>query len=169
MIAIVAVDKNWGIGHNGGMLFRLPADLKRFRAITLNGAVIMGRRTLESFPGGKPLGERVNIVLSRTLLRDDVVVVRNDDELFREVARYADDKVFLIGGGEVYNRYIDYCSEAFVTFADAVGQASVFFPDLDKRPGWKRAEDTGKENTNGIDVVYARYINENVRSFGRKE
>ena len=75
MIAIVAVDKNWGIGHNGGLLFRLPADLKRLRAITLNGAVEMGRRTLESFPGGKPLGERVNIVLSRTLLRDDVLVV----------------------------------------------------------------------------------------------
>ena len=97
MKAIVAVDKRWGIGKNNDLLFSIPADMKFFRETTAGKVVVMGANTLKSFPNGNPLKNRVNIVLSTTINRDDCIVVRSVDELFKEIEKYLDyypDKIY---------------------------------------------------------------------------
>lgn len=131
MKAILCADREWGIGKNNGLLFSLPTDMKFFRQTTKGGVVVMGRNTLLSFPNGAPLKNRVNIVLSTSLERTDCTVVRSLDELKRELAKYPDLPVWVIGGGAVYRLLLPYCSEVLVTRVDAAGGADTFFPDLD--------------------------------------
>ena len=145
MIAIVAVEQNWGIGMNGKLLLRNPADMKRFKERTMGHPVILGRKTLESFPGGKPLPGRDNLVLSRTMedAPEGVKLFRDVDSLL--AAAPADS--FVIGGGEVYRQLLPYCDEAQVTYVDAPIQADTFFPDLDEDPAWELAESEGPYET----------------------
>lgn len=164
MKAIAAVDKFWGIGKGGSMLFRLPLDLKFFRRETLGGAVVMGRKTLESLPGG-PLPGRLNIVLTSQDRPDKqgVIYVKNMRELFGELAKH--EKVFVIGGGEVYRALLPYCSEALITKIDADGGAEVFFDDLDALPGWQCIEESGEIIDNGYSTRRCLYKNTAVKEF----
>ena len=104
MKMIVAADKNWGIGIEGGLLTPLPEDMRYFREKTKGSVVIMGRKTLESFPEGKPLKNRVNIVIStsESLTTEGIVKVASVEEAVREAEKYAGREVFVIGGGTVY-------------------------------------------------------------------
>ncbi len=158
MKAIVAVDKEWGIGKDNGLLFRLPADMAFFKQNTLNTVVVMGRKTLESFPNSKPLKDRVNIVLSNTVSEiDDAVVVKNEKLLLEELKKY-DREVFVIGGASIYKLLLNYCDEILVTKVDAVGNADTFFPNLDKDENFYLASTSEVISTNGYDITFNKYV-----------
>lgn len=164
MKAIVAVDKKWGIGKKNDLLFSLPEDMKFFRATTLNKVVIMGSNTLKSFPGGKPLKNRTNIVLfPGGEKRDDCTIVESIDELFAEIKKYPEDDVFVIGGAMFYKTMLPYCSEVYVTKVDADGKAEVFYENLDALENWTCVYQSEKINTNGYDIRFTTYKNSNTK------
>ena len=134
IIAIVHADKEWGIGKNNDMMFSLKQDMKFFRETTSGHTVVMGGNTLRSLPNQKPLKNRVNIVLTRGQVCDECVVVRSFEALKNELKkRENEEKIYIMGGGAIYQELIDYCDEALVTKVDAIGNADVFFPNLDKK------------------------------------
>ena len=134
MNLIVAVDKNWGIGKNNKLLVSIPSDMKFFRSETNGKVVVMGRKTLESFPNGMPLKNRTNIVLTRdqNYQVKDTIVVHDIPELLEELKKYPDDQIYVIGGGKVYEELLPYCNVAHVTKIDFAFEADTYFPDLDK-------------------------------------
>lgn len=160
MNAIVVADRNWAIGRNNGLLFSLPGDMKHFRTLTSGGTVIMGRRTLDSFPGGRPLPKRRNIVITRDpgFFREGCEIVHHPEEALA-LAGDGDD-VWLIGGGSIYAALLDLCRRACVTRVDtAAPEADVFFPNLDALPNWK-IERTGEAVTeNGLTYRFVDYVN----------
>ena len=163
MRAIVAVDKKWGIGKNNGLLFSIPEDMKFFRATTQNCVVVMGSNTLKSFPNGNPLKNRVNIVLSKTVQRDDCIVVDSVEKLLEEIKKYPSDDVFLIGGAMLYKTLLPYCSEVLVTKVQADGNAQVFFENLDKLSTWKCEQVSQPIEDNGYVIQFTTYKNLNVQ------
>ena len=124
MYAIVAVDEKWGIGRDNGLLFRLPADLKRFRSLTEGHTVLMGRKTLESLPGGRGLLHRRNIVLTgrRDFAAENCQIVHSP----AEAVLSADEDTWVIGGESVYRAFLPLCSRVYVTRIAADGGADVF-------------------------------------------
>ncbi len=172
MQAIVAVDENLAIGRAGGMLFRLPEDLKYFARMTRGKALVMGRSTLESFPGGKPLPGRPHIVLSRSQSFEapGALVARSMRELDEALSAYLPDDVFLVGGGQLYGLLIDCCTAAYVTCVRARAEgADSWFPALDGRPGWQLAEESDEMQDNGYVCTRRRYVNRLVRSVREAE
>lgn len=166
MKAIVAVDKKWGIGKRNGLLFELPADMKFFRETTSGKVVVMGSNTLKSFPGGKPLKNRINVVLyPEGEKRDDCIVVGSMDELKSELKKYEKDDVFVIGGAMFYKTMLPYCSEVLVTKVDADGEAEVFYENLDKKPEWKCVYESEETETNGYKIKFTTYKNSKVQEF----
>lgn len=155
MTAIVCVDSNRGIGRDGDLLFHISADLKRFRALTTGKTVILGRKTLATFPGGKPLPKRRNIVLSRSDLAVDGAEVVHSAE---EAAAMAGSDAVVIGGESVYQAFLPLCDRVFVTKVSADGKADAFFPDLDASPDWKIAEESETFEENGLSFRYIDYI-----------
>ena len=161
--AIVHADKEWGIGKGNDMMFSLPKDMKFFRETTMGHTVVMGGNTLRSFPNGNPLKNRVNIVLSRGQVRDDCVIVRSYDELFAELKRRKEEEIYIIGGGEIYKALLPYCDEALVTKVDAIGGASVFFPNLDDDENFTLVYESEPIEDNGHTIRFTTYKNENKR------
>lgn len=159
MKAIVAVDKNWGIGKNNDLLFSIPEDMKFFRETTKGKVVVMGANTLRSFPNGNPLKNRINIVLSSTIKRDDCIVVDSLDKLFEEIKKYPSDEVYLIGGAMLYKTLLPYCSEALITKVDADGDATVYFTNLDLLKEWTLQNQSDKITSNGFDITFTTYKN----------
>ena len=136
IIAILNCDKNWGIGKKNGLLFRLPLDMKFFRETTSGHTVAMGENTLLSFPGSKPLKNRVNIVLSGDPAHEyeNVVNVHTFDDFLQAIRERANRKtVYVIGGASIYRQMLPYCSKVLLTKVNADGGAEVFFPNLDER------------------------------------
>ena len=167
MKLIVAVDKNWGIGKRNGLLFELPEDMKYFRAKTLEKVVCMGYNTLLSFPGGKPLKNRVNIVLAPADKEPDgCIVVHTLDELFKTLENYDDNDVFVIGGAMFYRTMYPYCDEAYITKVDADGGAEVFFDDLDKLSNWSYTVVDELTSVNGYKLTFTVYKNSAPKKFG---
>lgn len=166
MKAIVAVDKKWGIGKRNGLLFELPADMKFFRETTSGKVVVMGSNTLKSFPGRKPLKNRINVVLyPEGEKRDDCIVVGSMDELKSELKKYEKEDVFVIGGAMFYKTMLPYCSEVLVTKVDADGEAEVFYENLDKKPEWKCIYESEETETNGYKIKFTTYMNTKVQEF----
>ncbi len=166
MKAIVAVDKKWGIGKKNDLLFSLPLDMKFFREKTLNKVVIMGSNTLKSFPGGNPLKNRTNVVLfPGGEKRDDCIIVDSMDELRAELKKYDPEDVFVIGGAMFYKTMLPYCSEVFVTKVDADGGAEVFYENLDKAEGFRCVFESETQETNGYNIKFTTYKNDNVKEF----
>lgn len=165
MKAIFHADREWGIGKKNDLMFSLPLDMKFFRETTKDKIIVMGRNTLNSFPNGKPLKNRVNIVLSSKKVDEDVIAVHNSDELFEELNKYPEDDVYVIGGASVYNMLMPYCSEVLVTKVDAVGGADAFFENLDQNPNFKLAYESAPEETNGYTVRFLTYKNLNVKPY----
>ena len=139
MNAIVVVDKNWAIGHENDLLFSLPGDMKHFRTLTSGGTVIMGRKTLDSFPEGKPLPNRRNIVLtSHNIEIEGAEVVHTTEEMLKAIENENTDSVYVIGGGSLYTALLPLCKRVYLTKVDAIGEgADTWFPNLDKLPGWE--------------------------------
>lgn len=160
MKAIVAVDKKWGIGKNNDLLFSLPADMRFFRETTLGKVVVMGRKTLESFPNGKPLKNRINVVLtSKGGEADGYTSVRSLDELKTELTKYNADDVYVIGGAMLYKTLLPYCSEVLVTKVDADGEAEVFFENLDADSRWSLTAESEVVETGGFNIRFTTYKN----------
>lgn len=155
---IVAADERGGIGKNGGLLVRIPSDMKYFREKTLGKTVIMGRATLETFPGGKPLPHRRNIVLSRTLTESaDYEVCRSVEELLRLVASEKPDDLFVIGGGQIYDQLLPYCDEAFVTEIRGVYDADTVITLPRDLTDWEKSGESGTIEENGVSYSFAVY------------
>ena len=154
MNLIAAVDRNWAIGYKNELLVRIPEDQKWFRETTTGKAVIMGRKTLESFPNKSPLKNRLNVVITSDMNYSvpGAVVVHRIDEAVEAVRDYADDDVYVIGGESIYRQMLPLCSTAHITKVDYAYQADAHFPDLDKEEGWKITE-TSDERTY-FDIIY---------------
>lgn len=170
MQAILHCDNKWGIGKNGTLMFSIPKDMKFFRSTTLNKVVVMGARTLDSFPGGKPLKKRTNIVLSTTIdekraVEDGFVLVRTLKELFDEIKKYDSDDVFVIGGEKLYRTLLPYTQRVLVTKVDADGDADTFFPDLDSDDDWFLSSESDVEEDNGYRIRFCTYENRNTESY----
>lgn len=131
--AIVAVDSYWCIGRDNDLLFKLPNDMKAFRATTVNKVVVCGRKTLESFPGGRPLKNRSTICLcSKENNRDDCYCVNDVEELIKLIIELSKtQEVYIIGGAQIYKKLLYVCDEVVVTKVNADGNGTVFFPNLD--------------------------------------
>ena len=159
MRAILHADKKWGIGRANGLMFSLPADMKFFRETTKGKTVVMGQNTLLSFPGGKPLKNRTNIVLCPEDIEEDVVTVHDLQELLEEVKKYPADDVFVIGGASVYKLLFPYCTEILVTKVDAEGGADAFVPDLDADGRYVLAAESAPVKDNGYTIRFCTYRN----------
>ena len=144
MKLIAAVDKNWAIGYKNQLLVSIPSDMKQFRQKTTGHIVVMGRKTLESFPGGLPLKNRRNIVLTsnRNYQVKDAVIVHSEEELKEELKKYDTDEIFVIGGESIYRMLEPLCDEAFITKIDHSYQADAHFPNLDADPSWVLKEES---------------------------
>lgn len=141
MNAIAAVSRDWGIGRAGELLFHIPEDLRRFRALTTGGTVIMGRKTLDSLPGGRPLPNRRNLVLTRNAAfsRPGVEAVRSLEELLALLEGQAPDRAWVCGGGEIYRLLLPWCRTCHITRVYEAPESDAFFPDLDRLPQWRLA------------------------------
>ena len=137
---VACVDRNFGIGKGGELLFKIPADMTKFRALTLNHTVIYGRKTLATFPNGKPLDSRRNIIFSRTAGEiAGAEIVRSVEELWRVLS--VNDKNFVTGGGEIFSELIPYAAEIFLTAVNADADADTFFPQISGEFELARVED----------------------------
>lgn len=160
MNLIAAVDKNWAIGKNNDLLYNIKEDMQFFRSTTLNKVVVMGRKTLESFPGAKPLKNRVNIVLSsdKNLKIEGATIVNDLQMLFDELKKYDTNDVFVIGGGAIYKMLEPYCDTAYITEINAEKDADIFFPNLSKIVEWKLLESSEIKEDNGMEFVFNKYV-----------
>ena len=164
MKEILHCDKEWGIGKNNSLMFKIPADMKFFRETTTGKTVVMGSNTLRSFPEGKPLKNRNNIVLwPGGEKREDCLVVETLEELFAEIKKYPPDEVFVIGGAMMYRTMLPYTSEVLVTKVDEVGGADTFFENLDERAEFVLTEESEPVETNGHMIRFCTYKNTDVK------
>lgn len=160
---IVAIDENWNIGYKGGLLERIPADMKQFREKTTGKVIVVGRKTLESFPGVRPLPNRTNIVLTRQegFTCEGAIVCHSYDELFRELGKYNDDDIFIAGGGEVYSVMIPYCSMGYITKIHKVYKADTYIPNLDNSGNWEVVSRDGPYHYRD-DIYYSYMMYKNI-------
>lgn len=155
MNAIVAVDEGWGIGRGGDQLCYISADLKRFKALTTGHPVILGRKTLATFPGGRPLPGRRNLILSH-----DPNFTVEGAEVYHDMASLlvaAPADSFVIGGGSVYRALLPHCETVYVTKIMSTYEADTSFPDLDADPAWQVAEREEPLEENGLRFQYFTY------------
>ena len=159
MKAILSADRNWGIGYQNKLLVSIPSDIRFFREMTEGKVIVMGRKTLESFPNGLPLKKRINIVLThdRSYQVKDAVIVHDKEELLEELKKYREDDVFVVGGGSVYELLLPYCDTAYVTRIDMAYQADTFFPDLDQDPEWELTEESDEQTCFDIEFTFTVY------------
>lgn len=164
MTAIVNADQNWAIGLKGQLLYNIPEDMKFFKQTTTGHVVIMGSGTLSSFPGQRPLKDRVNIVLSRRqgFAPEGFIVCHTNEELKALLSNYTDKEVFLIGGQNVYTQMIDYCDKAYVTRVQAGKEADAFFPNLDKMDNWTLENCLPKSRHEDLEFSICTYKNNRV-------
>ena len=159
MNLIVAVDENWAIGKDNKLLVSIPSDMKFFRETTTGKVVVMGRKTLESFPNGLPLKNRTNIVLTRN--RDyqvkDAIVVHSVPELLVKLDKYSSEDVYVIGGGSVYPELLPYCDVAHVTKINHVYAADSWFPNLDETGEWEITGESEEQTYFDLEYTFVRY------------
>ncbi len=165
MKIIVAVDENWGIGKDGGLLTHLPEDMKFFRTTTSGKVVVMGRKTLQSFPGAKPLKNRTNIVLTsdREYHQEGLTVCHSAEDVLKLLEKYPSDDVYVIGGQSIYEQFLPFCDTAFVTFMERKFQADTYFVNLDQDPDWEIIKVSEKKEYEGLSFEFRTYSNRKVK------
>ena len=159
MNLIAAVDSNWAIGKNNQLLVRIPMDQKFFRETTTGKVVVMGRKTLESFPNGLPLKNRTNIVLTHipNYSVKDAIVVHSLDELHEELKKYNSEDIYVIGGEKIYEQLLDECDVAHITKIDFEYDADAYFPNLDENPDWEITGDSEEQTYFDLEFYLYRY------------
>ena len=156
MTLILVMDNDFAIGKNGDLLYRLPLDMKHFRETTANSAVVMGRKTYESFPK-RPLPDRENIVLSRNSAEIEGAKVFNDVDEMLKYVKTLDKKVFVIGGAEIYKLLLPYCDEAIITRVYENFGGDVFFYDIEHDKSWELVESSEIFETNCKNIRFLRF------------
>ena len=158
MKLIVAVDREWAIGKNNRMMWNIPADMKFFRETTRGNVVIMGRKTLESFPQSQPLPNRVNIVITKNknYRVKGAVVVHSIEEAIAESGRHEGD-VYVIGGESIYRSMLQYCDTALVTKIDHTFDADTYFPNLDKDDEWEITAESEEQTYFDLPYYFVKY------------
>lgn len=160
MILIAAVDENWAIGKDGNQFLFLKEDLKRFQTLTMGKTIILGRKTLATFPNGKPLRERKNFILSanRDFSVEGAFVFHNLDELLA----HAPEDSIVIGGGTVYEALLPYCTTSYITKIHAAFPADTWLPNLDIDPAWELTEESASLEQDGVTYHYTTYVRRTV-------
>ena len=158
MHLIVAVDKNWAIGKNNKLMWSIPADMKYFRETTKGNIVIMGRKTLESFPQGQPLKNRVNIVITnnKDYKVKDAVVVQSIEEAIEEAKKY-EGTPYVIGGESIYRAMLPYCDTALITKIDHAFDADTYFPNLDEDEEWEMTKISEEQTCFDLEYYFTVY------------
>ena len=156
---IVAVDANWGIGNKNNLLVRIPADHKMFRNETTGKVVVLGRKTLETFPNAKPLPNRTNIILSTNpdYRVKDAEVVHSIEELLEHLKKYNDEDIYIIGGASVYEAMLKYVDTVHVTKIDHEYEADAFFPNLDKDENFRITAESDEQVYFDITYSFVKY------------
>ena len=157
MELIVAVYDDWGIGCEGDQPIALSADRKFFRKTTAGSTVIVGRKTVGSFPGQQPLPKRRNIILSRQDIAIPDFELAHSPEEAMEMSR-ADAKVFVIGGGTVYRQMLPMCDRAIITKVHTTAPCDTWFPNLDEMADWQLAETLESGEEDGIAYEMCVYV-----------
>ena len=147
MNIIASADQNWAIGKDNQLLIRIPDDMKRFRQMTTGHVVVMGRKTLESFPNQAPLKDRVNIVMTTnpSYQPKGVVIVHSVEELKEELKKYNTQDVYVIGGDSIYRQLLDLCDTAYITKIDYAYAADAYLPNLEESDYWKLCEESEEQ------------------------
>lgn len=160
MNIIAAVDANWAIGYKNELLVRIPNDQKWFQKVTTGKVVVMGRKTMETFPNGMPLKNRTNIVLTndRNLKVKDAKLVYSVEELLEELKNYNTEDVFVIGGESVYEELLPYCDTAYITKIDYTYQADRYFPNLDKDADWSIESESDEQTYFDLEYYFVKYV-----------
>ena len=160
MNLIVAVDKNWAIGKNGNLLVKIPEDQKFFREETLGKVVVMGRKTLNSFPNGTPLAGRINVVLTREkdMNIKNAVVKRSVEETLKYLKKFRSEDIYVIGGGSIYEQFLPYCNVAHVTKINYGYDGDTYFPNLDKNDEWILAGDSDEHTYIDLEYFFKLYV-----------
>ena len=166
MNIIAAIDLNYGIGHDGKLLFSIPYDLQNFKKLTLNKLVVMGYNTFVSLPGSKPLRNRTNIILTNKIDLNikEAIICNSITQLAGHIKHYDSDDVFVIGGQMIYAKLIDYCRYAYITKINAIADADRYFPEIDRRKGWKVINTSAEFLHNDISYSFITYENSEVQS-----
>ncbi len=159
MNVIAAADKNWAIGYKNKLLVSIPADMKFFRQTTTGKVVVMGRKTLESFPNGLPLKNRTNIVLTsnKDYRVKDAVIVHTPEELMEELGKYDSDDIYVIGGESIYRQLLPYCQKAYITKIDHAYHADTYFPNLDELEEWEMTQVSEEQTCFDLEYVFSTY------------
>ena len=156
MEAIVAVFSDWGIGSNGTQQVVLKADRAHFRELTAGAAVIVGRKTMEDFPGGRPLKGRNNIVVTRQSVEiPGAEVVHSTEEAVAAASKY--ERCLCIGGASVFTQFLPYTEKIYVTKIDLAPRSDSYFPDLDDDPGWECTEQSPDMEEDGTVFRFCTY------------
>jgi dihydrofolate reductase len=160
MNIIVAVDKNWAIGYQNKLLNSIPEDMKFFRETTTGKVVVMGRKTLESFPNGRPLKNRTNVVITSQTDYEvpGAVVVHSVEEALDYVKDFKTEDVYVIGGASIYEQMLPYCDVAHVTVMDYAYQADSWFPNLDAMAEFVVAADSEEKTYFDLEYCFKMYV-----------
>ena len=163
MNLIVAVDKNWGIGKENKLLVSIPADMKFFREMTTGKVVVMGRKTLESFPNGLPLKNRTNIVLSKNpdYLVKEALVVHSFAALLKELEAYQSEDIYVIGGDSIYRLLLPYCDVAYLTKVEHTYEADTYFPNLEEQTEWEITGVSEEQTYFDLEYRFVKYERKN--------
>ena len=165
MKIIVATEKNWGIGKDNQLLVHLPGDLKFFKEQTTGKVIILGRKTLETFPGGRPLPNRVNVIVSGNpeFQKDGCIIASSvEDAVAKSLEAAGDagtDGIMVCGGASIYEQMLPLCDTCIITRMDQEFESDRFFPNLDQLPNWQIAEQSEIFEENGVTYQYIDYIN----------
>lgn len=159
MNLIVAVDKNWAIGLGNKLLVSIPQDMKFFRETTKGKVVAMGRKTLESFPGGQPLKNRINVVMTtdKSYSTNGIVLVHSLKEMLDELKKYPSEDIYVIGGETIYRQLLPHCDRAYITRIDHAYDADTYFPNLDEDPQWEMTKMSEEQTYFNLEYVFTVY------------
>lgn len=159
MNIIAAVDNNWAIGYQNSLLVRIPRDQKQFREMTEGKVIVIGRKTLETFPQRQPLKNRVNIILSRDRQYrvKDAVVIHSIENLLEELKQYNDREIYVAGGASVYEQLLPYCDTAYITKIDYSYQADAHFPRLDRFSDWVLTQKSEEQTYFDLTYYFQKY------------
>ena len=160
MNMIVAVDSNWAVGHKGKLLVSIPEDMQFFRRETTGKVVVMGRKTLESFPNGLPLKNRVNVVITKDKEYNvkDAIICHSIEEALEVLKQYNDEDIYVIGGESVYRQFLPYCSVAHVTKINYSYDADTYFPNLDEMDEWTIEESSDERTYFDLEYEFVKYV-----------
>ena len=159
MNLIVAVDKNWGIGSKNKLLVTIPSDMKFFRETTSGKVVVLGRKTLETFPNGLPLKNRTNIILTnnKDFQAKGAIICHSMEEVLEELKKYESEDIYIIGGGTIYRQFLPYCDVAHITKIDHAFEADTYFPNLDEMEEWEVTADSEEQTYFDLEFQFVKY------------